>query len=845
MSRFQLAIFATFSLSIPAIWAAPAPAASSQFQIKNERRIRFNDGWRFFKGEATGAETAEFNDGAWRSLTLPHDWAIEGPFDKIHDPNTGGLPISGTGWYRKHFAFPANAKGRHFSIEFDGAMSNAHVWLNGKEIGSRPYGYSSFAFDLTPNLRWDGDNVLAVRLTPEAQSSRWYPGAGIYRNVWLTVTAPVHVAHWGTYVTTPEVTATKATVEIATEIQNEETRGTAVQVKTTILDAGGHVVAQTSKGSELHLLENGRSEATAVNGGVELPAGGKQSLAQKLEVPNPHRWDMDDPYLYSAVTEIKQGGKVVDSYVTPFGIRTIKFSREKGFLLNGRTRKLNGVCNHHDLGALGTAVNRRATERQLQIMQSMGVNAIRTSHNPPSPELLELCDRMGLVVMDEAFDMWRIPKVKNGLSKFFDEWYERDLRDLIRRDRNHPSVIFWSIGNEIPEQGKADGGILAKRLTDICHEEDRTRPTTSAFNEPDAAIKNELAANVDVPGFNYKPTRYAEFQAAHPKWAIYGSETESCVSSRGVYHLPMKLEMRTPDLQVSSYDIEAPPWAYCQDVEFTYQKDLKNILGEFVWTGFDYLGEPTPYGSRRDWPSRSSYFGVVDLAGFPKDRFYSYKSFWTSQPTVHVFPHWNWAGHEGEKIPVMVYTNAQDVELFLNGKSLGRKRLGVDTVQLPVGKNVSKDGLFTSKFRLMWEVPYQAGELKAIGYRDGKEFAVDTVKTAGAPARVVLTPDRKAIGADGEDLSFVTVRIEDKDGNFCPLADNLVNFKLEGPAAVAGVDNGNAASVEPFQADYRKAFNGLALLIVRSENGKPGRIRVTASSAGLQAGETQIESAKK
>jgi beta-galactosidase len=826
MSPTKLSLCVALSLSIPAIWAAPAPAASNQIQIRNDRRIRFTSDWRFFKGEAAGAEAPAFNDSAWRTLDLPHDWAIEGPFDKKNDPNTGGLPISGTGWYRKHFALPASAKGRHFSIEFDGAMSNAHVWLNGKELGSRPYGYASFAFDLTPNLRWDGENVLAVRLTPEPQSSRWYPGAGIYRNVWLTVTGAVHVAHWGTYVTTPEVTDAKATVAIATEIRNEGASAAAVQILTSVLDATGKSVAHAT------------AEASA-------PASGKQSVSQKLEVANPHRWDMDYPYLYSAVTEIEQGGKVVDRYVTPFGIRTIEFSAEKGFLLNGRYRKLNGVCNHHDLGALGAAVNRRATERQLQIMRQMGVNAIRTSHNPPSPELLELCDRMGLVVMDEAFDMWRIPKVKNGLSKFFDEWYERDLRDLLHRDRNHPSVIFWSIGNEIPEQGKPEGGILAKRLTAICHEEDSTRPTTSAFDNPDGAFKNELAANVDVPGFNYKAMRYAEFQKAHPGRAMYGSETESCVSSRGVYHLPMKLEGKTADLQVSSYDIEAPPWAYCPDVEFTYQRDLKNIMGEFVWTGFDYLGEPTPYGSRADWPSRSSYFGIVDLAGFPKDRFYSYKSFWTTQPTVHVFPHWNWAGHEGEKIPVMVYTNAQEVELFLNGQSLGRKKLGVDTFEMPVGENVSKDGKLTSKFRLMWEVPYAPGELKAIGYRDGKEFAADTVKTAGAPARVVLTPDRTAVGADGEDLSFVTVRIEDKDGNFCPLADNLVSFKLDGPATVAGVDNGNAASVEPFQASYRKAFNGLALLIVRPENGKPGRIRVSAASAGLQSGETQIDSAKR
>jgi beta-galactosidase len=477
-------------------------------------------------------------------------------------------------------------------------------------------------------------------------------------------------------------------------------------------------------------------------------------------------------------------------------------------------------------------------------MKSMGVNAIRTSHNPPSPELLTLCDRLGLVVMDEAFDMWRIPKVKNGLSKFFDQWYERDLRDLLRRDRNHPSVIMWSIGNEIPEQDKPAGGELAKRLTAICHEEDRTRPTTSAFDNPDGAIKNGLAANVDVPGFNYKPTEYARFQRELPKDAIYGSETASCVSSRGVYHLPMKLESKTADHQVSSYDIEAPPWAYCPDVEFEAQHQLPNVLGEFAWTGFDYLGEPTPYGDAGDWPSHSSYFGIVDLAGFPKDRFYLYRSVWTDQPTVHILPHWNWAGHEGQKIPVMVYTNAQEVELWLNGKSLGRKKLGVDTFTMPVGKNVSQDGTFVSKFRLEWDAPYAPGELKAVGYRDGKELAVDTMRTAGAPARIVLTPDRQAIAADGDDLSFITVRIEDRDGNFCPLASNLVKFHIDGPASIAGVDNGNAASVESFQADSRKAFNGLALLIVRSRNGQPGSIQISATAEGLQNGKTRIATGK-
>lgn len=786
------------------------------------RHVSFNDDWRFFKGEAAGAEAPNFADSTWRQLRLPHDWAIEGPFDSQYSPNTGGLPISGTGWYRKHFRLPAADKGHIVTVDFDGAMSNARVWLNGAEVGFRPYGYSSFEVDLTKQVKWGEDNVLAVRLTPEPNSSRWYPGAGIYRNVWLNVTNPVRVGHWGAYVTTPGATADKATVSIATTVENRTSNATPVRLETSIVDASGATVARA------------RSDAS-------VAANGTESVTQKLEVSKPKLWDIEHPQLYKAVTEVKQGGRTVDRYETPFGVRTIEFTKDRGFLLNGRVLKMHGVCNHHDLGALGAAINTRALERQFEIMRSMGVNAIRTSHNPPAPELLDVADRMGFLVIDEAFDMWRIPKVKNGLSKFFDEWHERDLADLVRRDRNHPSVVMWSIGNEIPEQGRKDGGILARQLTEICHREDPTRPTTSAFNQADAAIRNELAANVDVPGFNYEPVRYSTFQKDHPNWAIYGSETESCVSSRGVYHLPMKLEGKTPDLQVSSYDIEAPPWAYCPDVEFTYQQESPAVMGEFVWTGFDYLGEPTPYGNVKDWPSRSSYFGIVDLAGFPKDRFYIYRSFWTTTPTVHLFPHWNWSGHEGEKIPVMVYTNAPEVELFLNGKSLGRKRLGVDTWEMPVNRKISKTGFITSRFRLVWDVPYAPGELRAVGYKDGKEFAVDQVKTASAPARIVLTPGRKTIRAGADDLSFVTVRVEDKDGNLCPMADNLLKFQLSGPGSIAAVDNGNAASVEPFQADYRKAFNGLALLIVRSSPDKTGRVSVSATADGLSSGQTAIE----
>jgi beta-galactosidase len=501
---------------------------------------------------------------------------------------------------------------------------------------------------------------------------------------------------------------------------------------------------------------------------------------------------------------------------------------------------MQGVCLHHDLGALGTAVNRRATERQLQIMKGMGVNAIRTSHNPPSPELLEFCDKLGLVVMDEAFDMWRQAKVPNGYSKYFDEWGDRDLRDMIRRDRNHPSIVLWSIGNEILEQADPNGWQIAKHLTEICHEEDKTRPVTAALNQAQNAVKNGIAAQLDIPGFNYQAKGYDWILRDHPEWTIVGSETASTVSSRGIYHLPIEKYEKHPSLRLTGYDIIAPSWAYAPDPEFEAQEKHPGILGEFVWTGFDYIGEPTPYFDWRDrsaddWPARSSYFGIVDLAGFPKDRYYLYKSVWTKAPMVHVLPHWNWEGREGQSIPVMVYTNASEVELFVNGKSLGRKRRFSEPVDLPVGKNISDDGHFSSKYRLLWQVPFAPGALRAVAYEGDKQVATDEVRTAGAPARITLSPDRSRIVADGSDLSFVTVRVEDKDGNLCPAAENLIQFGVKGAGRIAAVDNGDSATVEPFQADHRKAFAGLALLIVRSERGQGGPIRITATSDGLMA----------
>jgi beta-galactosidase len=807
-----------------------AVAASPAVAVNGPRRASFNEGWRFFKGEAQGAEQPTFQDSSWTALRLPHDWAIDGPFDSTQNPHTGALPIFGTGWYRKSFTVPEAGKGRYFSIEFDGAMSNSQVWLNGQLLGGRPYGYIGFAFDLTPYLRYGArENVLAVKLSPADRSSRWYPGAGIYRNVWLDVTSSAHVARWGTYVTTPEVTDLSATIAVKTELRNRAASEAMLTLVTTVQDAAGKAVATKSET-------------------VTVAANGAQTASTSLTVPNPRRWSMESPTLYTLVSEVKLTGKVVDLYTTPFGIRTIQFDKTKGFLLNGKVVKLQGVCLHHDLGALGSAVSRRATERQLEIMKAAGVNAVRTSHNPPSPELLEFADKLGIVVMDEAFDMWRIHKTPNDYAKDFPEWSERDIKDMVRRDRNHPSVIMWSIGNEIPEQGRANGAEEARRLVKFVKEMDATRPTTSAFNDWQGAIKNKLADEVDIPGFNYKPMNYEQIMKEHPDWIIYGSETASCVSSRGVYHLPVEKYQKHPSLQLTGYDVIAPAWAYCPDVEFAYQEKFPNVLGEFVWTGFDYIGEPTPYFAGRDsnqtdWPSRSSYFGFVDLAGFPKDRFYLYQSEWTKKPMVHVLPHWNWAGREGQSIPVMAYSNADEVELFVNGVSQGKKKARGEEWEMPVGRNVSQDGKFKTPYRLVWQVPYAAGALKAVAYKQGKQVAVDEVRTAGAPARIKLVPDRAAIRADGDDLSFITVRVEDKDGNLCPGAENLVKFDASGAGTIQAVDNGSAASVEPFHAKQRKTFSGMALLIVRSTN-TPGAVKISATSEGLAAGQLQLTTRK-
>jgi beta-galactosidase len=822
----RCAVLAAFLL-VPGLVAAgegqpaPAPLAAG--------RLPLNDGWRFFKGDAPGAERRDFDDRGWRQLDIPHDWAIEGPFAEKNGPTMGGLPFSGTGWYRKRFVAPSRGTGpTRVWVEFDGAMANSTVWVNGHELGGRPYGYSSFGFDLTPHLV-PGDNVLAVRLKPEPDSSRWYPGAGLYRHVWLDVSAPVHVARWSTFVVTPRVSAEEADVEVATAIENATAADAPVDV--TVALAG----------------PDGREVARAGPERLSIRARGRLDLTRTLRVARPALWDVEHPSLYRVtVTVTDPSGAIDDVSATRIGIRTLAFSATRGFELNGRRVKLRGVCLHHDLGALGAAVSRAAIARQLRIMRDMGVNAVRTSHNPPAPELLDLADEMGLLVIDEAFDMWGRTKVPNGHAKYFAEWHERDLRDLIRRDRNHPSVILWSIGNEILEQDEPAGAEIANHLKTICKDEDPTRLVTAGLNQFDNALRFGIAAAVDVVGFNYRAKNYAQVLKDHPDWIVYAAESASTVSSRGVYHLPVEKYRKHPSRQITSYDVIAPDWAYAPDPEFAAQDALPQVLGEFVWTGFDYLGEPTPYygwnepPDPQDWPSRSSYFGIVDLAGLPKDRYFLYQSVWTSAPMVHLLPHWNWPGREGQPVPVMAYTNAEQVELFLDGVSLGKRTKGKDLVRLPVGESVNGTGTFDSPYRLSWDVPYTPGTLRAVAYRGGREVARTEVRTAGAPARLSLAVNRDTIAADGRDLAFVTVRVEDANGVLCPEAVTTIRFTVGGGGTIAAVDNGDPATTAPFQASTRDAFNGLAVVVVRAPR-EAGAVEVTATADGLASATTTLQ----
>ena len=781
-----------------------------------------------------------YDDSTWRTLDLPHDWAIEGPFDQSLPGETGKLPWTGTGWYRKTFALPAGDAGRHLTLEIDGAMSHSAVWLNGRFVGGWPYGYTSFQLNLTPYARPGADNIIVIRLDNPPDSSRWYPGAGLYRHVRLVKTNPVRIAPWGVFVTTPAISEKSATVDVRIEIDNHaaESAKLAVAVALQEIDLAGRPVAAPV--------------AVAKPQQLEIKAGLPRQTSFNLSVPSPLLWSPASPRRYVAVATLHKDGVLIDRVETPFGIRSLVNDPDRGLILNGEPVRLHGVCMHHDIGALGAAVNVTALERQLRIMREMGANSIRTSHNPPTPELLDLCDQMGLLVMAESFDAWALPKKKNDYSVDFPWWHEADLRALVRRDRNHPSVVMWSIGNEIVEQFNSVGWKLATRLAGLVREEDRTRPITAGFNHTWSGY-NGFQTAVDIVGFNYKPGEYPTFRAAHPRIAVLGAETASTISSRGEYMFPVTNNQAAgaADFQVSSYDLSAPRWATTPDREFAAQDDNPAVLGEFVWTGFDYLGEPTPYNDdstnllnysnpadreraakelaalgKIRVPSRSSYFGIVDLAGFPKDRYYLYQARWRPElAQAHLLPHWSWPGREGQVTPVHLYTSGDEAELFLNGVSLGRKKRG------------------PHDYRLRWDdVVYQPGELRAVAYKNGAVWAEAVQRTAGIAATLQLTPERATLAADRRDLAFVTVRVLDAAGVLVPRAKDALTFEVSGPADLIATDNGDATSFESFQAPARKAYNGLALVILRTRPGQTGEITLTARATGLPATSLKLRS---
>jgi len=770
----------------------------------------FDKGWHFNLGDVKGGEDVSLNDAGWRLLNLPHDWSIEGKFSKDNPatPEGGALP-GGIGWYRKTFTVPAASKNKLVYIDFDGVYQKSDVWVNGHHLGFRPNGYISFRYELTPYLNFNGKNTIAVKVDNSVQpNSRWYSGSGIYRNVWLVTTDKIAVDHWGTYVITPAVTDKSTDVKIVTTILNGTKASQPVTLTTTILNAQGKTVTSS-------VLKTDLKDASS-------------RLTQDLKLDNPTLWSVDRPYLYKVVTKIS-GANSSDQYTTPIGIRYFNFDADKGFSLNGKAMKILGVCDHHDLGSLGATVNTRALERQLQMLKAMGCNGIRTSHNPPAPELLDLCDKMGFIVMDEAFDCWEKGKAKYDYHLFFKEWHKRDLEDQILRDRNHPSVMIWSIGNEIPQQGDTSALRVAPELTAIVHSLDRTRPITTANDRPDTSNKIIKSGAIDLIGYNYHEFDYAKFHDRYPGKKFIATETTSGLETRGHYDMPSDsiriwparwdkpFKEGNPDNSVSAYDNVRPAWGSTHEATWKVMKKYDFLSGMFIWTGFDYMGEPTPYS----WPSRSSYFGIIDLAGFPKDIYYMYQSEWTNKTVLHIFPHWNWA--PGKTVDVWAfYNNADEVELYLNGKSLGvKKKTGDD-------------------LHIMWRVKYEPGTLKAVSRKNGKTVLTREIHTAGTPAKIELTADRKNIKADSKDLSFITVRILDKDGNLVPNADNLVNFKINGEAFIASVDNGDEVSHDPFKANYRKAFNGLALAIVQTKE-KAGAITFTATSVGLKGASVVLQ----
>jgi len=921
--------------------------------------VNFNSDWKFIKGELSGAEKPDFDDSAWQTVRLPHDWAISGPFNPRENGYAGKLPWKGVGWYRKTFKLDKKADSdKRVYFDFDGVMAFPKVFINGQLAGEWDYGYMSFRVDATPYVKFGVDNVIAVIVDTRKHGTRWYPGAGIYRKVTMTICESVHIAHWGTFITTPEVSEDSATVRVRSTIENHLDTASEVTVEVELLDPIGRKVA-TGKKSEI------------------VPAGSSREVDQSFVVSDPKRWDITGPKLYTAKTVVRLGGDVVDLELNTFGIRTFKLTANDGFHLNGRRVQLYGVNLHHDHGPLGAAFYTRAMERQLEIMRDMGCNAIRTSHNPPAPELLDLCDRMGFVVWDEAFDKWDDKAGRIDGQPPLEEYGEKQIRNLVMRDRNHPCVIAWSIGNEINNQPYDKEGKSPERvkfMSDFVRKYDPTRPVGLVCHVPNTVDQPILDA-LDFTGWNYM-RRYARYRERYLDKPIIYSESASTLSTRGFYNLPLpdrKTDYPQQQHHVDAYDLNAAAWSDIPDVEFKLMEDDSFVAGEFVWTGFDYLGEPTPFVQE----ARSSYFGIVDLCGIPKDRFYLYRSYWRPDTTtVHILPFWNWPDRVGQNVPVFVYTNGDSAELFLNGKSLGRrtkcvqperpinfaqgKSATASSAQSEVGniaanandadrstrwcaaeagkeqwwqvdlsdvqsiryiaiefeneeknygyeikvstdasnwetvviKNTSRrprwggprrifhkvnaqakyvrieftdlqEGTWASirefgvypekvesgyyaptyKYRLRFnDVVYEPGELKAVAYKDGKKIGEAVMRTADEPAAIRLTPDRIQLFASGEDLCYILVEAVDDKGTLCPLADNMIKFKVDGPAEIAGVGNGNPMSLEPFQADYRKLFYGKAMLILRIKEDEAGTVRVIAESEGLRSATVTVRS---
>ncbi|MBQ6208551.1 MAG: DUF4982 domain-containing protein [Prevotella sp.] len=797
-------------------------SAITTISLHARERLCFDEGWLFTLSNDSKMSQADYDDSQWRRLNLPHDWAIEGDFSASNPSGAGGgaLP-GGIGWYRKHFTLDANESSGRVFVEFDGVYMNSTVYLNGHELGFRPYGYSSFEYDMTPYINMEGDNVLAVKVDNSDQpNSRWYSGCGIYRHVWLTKTNNLHVKHWGTHV----VADAKGKVTITVDVSEGSHPDNKPIIRNTIYDAQNKVVATKSSGQQ----------------------------TQVLKVKNPIRWSTDNPYVYLVKTEVIVNKQTVDEYFTTTGFRTYTFDALNGFSLNGKAMKINGVCNHHDLGCLGAALNEDALHRQLVMLKEMGCNAIRCSHNPPAPELLNMCDTMGFIVMDESFDMWRRKKTQNDYARFFDEWHERDLADMLLRDRNHPSILMWSIGNEVLEQwssAEADtltleqanlilnarhdastlakegemsvNSLLTKHLAEMVRRYDTTRPITAGCNEPNPNNHLFKSNALDIIGFNYHHQCVKDVPKNFPNKPFIMSESVSALQTRGYYRMPSDSIYVAPDrwdkpytdpsMMCSAYDNSHAPWSSTHEETWDVVKHTPYCGGQFIWTGWDYIGEPTPYG----FPARSSYFGIIDLAGFPKDAYYLYQSEWTDKDVLHLFPHWNWIPNQ--TIDMWCYYNhADEVELFINGQSQGIRKKEND-----------------HQYHVAWRVIYEPGEVKVVARKDGKPVREQVIKTAGSPDHIKLTADRQTLTADGKSLAFVTVEVVDKDGNLCPHAENQIFFDVKGNATIAGVDNGCQTSMERFKDNKRKAFFGKCLIVLQSTK-QAGEMVLTAKGIDLK-----------